>query len=427
MTVSGRGATRTLDEQIDAAVMLAQPLQPLQLPLSAAHGCVLAADVTASRSVPSFPTATVSGYAIDAGTAVAVQSGHTASLEVVDSLRPGFESDFPVTARQTVYLTSGSMVPASCTAVVDRPEKVPRRLSGHSCVVDITDRIEPGSGIALPGSHLFRDEVVVPAGTTLTDRAVAAVVAAGRARVSVFPQPRVLIVTVGDELVQIDEELSVGLVHDAVMPMLLSAVTAAGGHSVRSVPVRRDSKSLATALVDEVARADLIVVLSTVSAGREIDELVPEALAQLGGDRVEYCRVEPGEWIGVTQICPGGVNDDRVPLVVLNRQELAAYVGFELVVRPMIAAMAGRKQIYRRLESATLTQSLEESDGTPRLLPAQTTVDPTSGELLVQPMRESVDSASLWLYRADSIMIIPADVASLAPGDSVALIDLAES
>ena len=42
------------------------PLAPLELPIGAAHGCVLAADVSAPWPLPSFDNSAMDGYAVRA-------------------------------------------------------------------------------------------------------------------------------------------------------------------------------------------------------------------------------------------------------------------------------------------------------------------------------------------------------------------------
>lgn len=420
---------RSVEQQVQAALALARPLEPLALTLGDAHGCVLAADVKAAYPVPAFPTATVDGYAVNAALTTGV--GHRAgsgatgrSFDVVDWLRPGFTTDQPVSGSEAVYLTAGTMVPASYTAVVGAGIEPPEQNTGRFAhrVIDIRDSVKAGSGIALAGSLADRDDVVLRAGTVLTDRAIAAAAAVGRSRVSAHPQPRVVIMTVGDHLIETGQELVDGLVHDATSAMLLSATRAAGAIAFRGGPVQRDPAALAVALEDQCVRADLIVILSAVEDDDSIEDVVVQALRACGEPEIDFARISPGTRIGLTTAGP-----DAVPVVTMDAALLSAFVGFEVIVRPMIAAMAGRRDVFRNTERAVLDSTLTAGPTASAFLPSQTVTDPLTGELRVTPMRESPQSASLWLYRADSIMIIPADVTSLLEGDAVTIVRLSQS
>jgi len=302
------------------------------------------------------------------------------------------------------------MVPPCCTAVVDS-------------VVDVRDWIEPGLGIAVAGSYAAPNDVVLPVGTVLTDRAIAAAATVGRSRVRAHPRPRVVIITVGDHLVEVGEVVVDGLVHDATSVMLLAAARASGAVAFRGGPVRRDPAAIAIALEDQYVRADLIVILSGVDDTDDpTKDVVVQALRLLGEPEIEFCRIDPGTRIGLTTVGP-----EAVPLVTMDSDALCAFVGFEVMVRPMIAAMAGRQNGSTDVECAVVTSSLTSLSADTTFLPSRTEADPITGELRVEPMSESAHSASLWLYRADSIMIIPADVTSLAEGDEVAIVRLSES
>ncbi|NQU36717.1 MAG: hypothetical protein HQ526_03865 [Actinobacteria bacterium] len=437
---------RSLEQQVAAARVLAQPLPPLQLPLGAAHGCVLAEDVTAAYPVPAFPTAIVDGYAVNttppAGVTSRYRSGaelSNASFEVIDWLRPGFMTDQPVLFMQAVHLTTGSMVPKSCTAVMatdidltvqgESSEattdslRAASALDAFEAVVDIRDSVEPGAGIARTGSYVAPDDVVLPAGTALTGRAIAAAAAVGRSRVRAHPKARVVIITVGDQLLDADRAIIDGLVHDSTSEMLLAAARAAGAVAVRGGPVPHDPVAIAIAVEDQCVRADLIVILSSVGSSREAgDEAVIESLGRLGAPETEFCRIDPGTRIGLTTVGP-----DSLPVVMMDCGALSAFVGFEVVAKPMSTAMSGRSHESPNVELATLGSALVAPPMVPGFVPARTGMDVGTGKLRVEPIRESAHSASLWLYRADSIMIIPADATSLVEGDVVEVVRLSGS
>jgi len=421
---------RSVEHQIQAALALAEPLESLTLTLGDAHGCVLAADVQAAYPVPAFPTAAIDGYAVNA--ALTIRAGHrgdagmpTRSFDVVDWLQPGFTTDQPVVGNEAVHVTAGTMIPATCTAVVGAGTNPPGQSTAQfaRCVIDIRDAVDVGAGIASAGSLAGCDDVVLPAGTVLTDRAIAAAAAVGRSRVSVHPQPRVVIMTVGDHLIDAGQAIVEGLVHDATSAMLLSAARAAGAVAFRGGPVQRHPDAISAALEDQCVRADLIVVLSAVESDDDVaEDVVVQALRVSGEPDIDFCGISPGSRIGLTTAGP-----DTVPVVTIESGALSAFVGFEVIVRPMIAAMAGRREVFRSVERAIIDSTVADVPPKPTFLPSLTTTDPLTGELRVQPMRESAQSASLWLYRADSIMIIPADVTSLLEGDEVTVVRLSQS
>ena len=138
----------------------------------------------------------------------------------------------------------------------------------------------------------------MPAGTRLGDR-----VGSGRdrrARSSCrSPQPRVVVVTVGDELVDTTRALTAGLVHDSVSVMLTASGDQAGATTFRGGPSRRDEATLARTIEDQLVRADLIVVVGEDDGESEPgDGLVASALKAAGCEDLEYCQQSPDLQLG---------------------------------------------------------------------------------------------------------------------------------
>ena len=55
-----------VEEARDRLLARIEPLQPIELPLVEAHGCVLARDVSAERDLPEFASSAMDGYAVRA-------------------------------------------------------------------------------------------------------------------------------------------------------------------------------------------------------------------------------------------------------------------------------------------------------------------------------------------------------------------------
>ena len=60
---SGEGLL-SVEEARDKVLSQIEPLQPLELPLTDAYGCVLAKDVVAERDLPEFASSAMDGYAV---------------------------------------------------------------------------------------------------------------------------------------------------------------------------------------------------------------------------------------------------------------------------------------------------------------------------------------------------------------------------
>ena len=494
---------RSVEEQLQAAINLAGPLASLDLSLREARGCVVSEDVTATYPIPSFDVALVDGIAVKAESIRDASVANPTRLRVVDSVTPGYTSDFQVEAGQAVRVLAGTLLPKGADTVIALAETVSTS-SGEAAANDPSDlptvadievvadtadtadtdsegpesadgepessaeveveaklsrkerkllkrkhaaesaevaRVEAavaqhvaaggewvtvaaaqpvGTGVARAGSQRAEGAQLLAAGTRLGDRELATVAAGGHSRVAVHPEPRVVIITVGDELVDTTRALIPGLAYDVVSIMLVAAGEQAGATTFRGGPSRRDALVLARTVQDQLVRADLIVIAGEDESVTDPQEgLVASALRAAGCQDLEYCQLKPGPAIGV-----GTVGEDAIAVIAVGASALAAFVGFEVLVRPVIAALAGRKSLFRPVVRAKLTESLSSHAGIREFVPANVRFDDQGAHPLVGSIHEPAEEAALWLGTANGLVILPEDQPAKHEGDEVAVIRL---
>jgi len=500
---------RSVEEQLQAAIELASPLSSLDLSLREARGCVIAEDVTASYPIPGFDVALVDGVAVKAESIRDATSANPTRLRIVDSVAPGYTSDFQVEAGQAVRVLAGALLPKGADTVVaasvtvqsangeadagetldvaddeadtiieeagsesgedssiaeeseaddhtesgadvesdaDAEVKLSRKerkllkrqqaaesaevareeaaVAQHVAAggewVDVPAAQAAGSGVARAGSQRAEGAQLLPAGTRLGDRELATVAAGGHSRVAVHPEPRVVIITVGDQLVDTNRALIPGLAYDVVSIMLVAAGEQAGATTFRGGPSRRDALVLARTVQDQLVRADLIVIAGEdESHANPQDGVVASALRAAGCQDLEYCQLRPGPAIGL-----GTVGEDGIAVITVGASALAAFVGFEVIVRPTIAALAGRKSLFRPVVRAKLTESLRGEDGIREFVPANVLVDGGGGQASVGSITAPTEEAALWLGSANGLAILTEDESAKSEGDEVTVIRL---
>lgn len=286
--------------------------------------------------------------------------------------------------------------------------------------VAVTAAQVAGVGVALAGSQRAEGAHLLAAGTRLGDRELAVVASGGHARISVHPEPRVVIITVGDELVDTSRALTPGLAYDVVSVMLVAAAEQAGATTFRGGPSRRDALVLARTIQDQLVRADLIVIAGEdESVSDPQSGLVASALRAAGCQDLEYCQLQPGPVVGL-----GTVGEDGISVITVGSSALAAFVGFEVLVRPTIAALAGRQSLFRPVVRATLTESVAGTGGVREFRPGTVRLDAQGTRALVSAMHEPDEQAALWLTNANALAILPEDAAAKNEGDEVAVIRL---
>lgn len=402
---------RSVHDHLAAVLDAARPVPPLDVVLADAPGCILAEDVTAPVDLPPWPVAAYDGYAVrvlDVGVRGPRPTADV-TLPVVD--------DVPVTAPQRqrvvpgtcVLIAAGAPLPEGSDAVVplDRSDR------GRARVV-LRGGSEVGEGVRALGHDVPAGDVVLRAGVRLGARHLSVAAAAGRARVRVHPAPRVVVLTVGDELVEPGRARGDGAVHDALGHALVAAVQDAGATAVRVGPVGDDRARLREVIEDQLVRADLLVLAGGLSAGPW--DTVTDVLAPLGTVRFDQVAMTPGGRQGF-----GTVED--VPVVALPGLPVAAHVAYEVFVRPALRTMAGHADLFRPSVRAAVTRPWASPAGLRQFVPAQLVGSPTDG-YTVTPVGDPGSPALAGLAQANALAVVGEDTTVVRAGDTLACLVL---
>jgi molybdopterin biosynthesis enzyme len=138
--------------------------------------------------------------------------------------------------------------------------------------------------------------------------------------------------------------------------LLTTAVREVGAvaYRVHSIPDNEDQ--LQAVIEDQLVRADLIII----SGERHDDsfDLITRTLQKMGEITAAEVAIESSGRHNFGLIGP-----DKVPVVTLPGDPVAAYISFELLVRPMIRTMLGAATIHRPSVKARLEKGLERVAG----------------------------------------------------------------
>ena len=190
-------------------------------------------------------------------------------------------------------------------------------------------------------------EVLMARGMVIQPRHIAHIAKAGHGRVWVHPKPRVVIVTVGDDLGEPGE----GDFRPDVNGLALSAAaTAAGAAAYRVGPLRSDADTVRSSLEDQLVRADIILTACGMSAPDY--ELLTGVLTDIADMHYTKVAITPGGAQGY-----GTMGPDATPVFVLPANPDGALLSFELFVRPLIRRLMGHIMLTHRVFEATLTES----------------------------------------------------------------------
>ena len=385
------------------------PLGIESVPLSAARGRVLAADILAPVDAPGFDRASVDGFALRAEDTLGATDDAPGLLRVNPQvLTPGVPARDEVEPGMASVIATGGMVPRGADAVV-MVEQTDLR-DGLPLLVEVRRPAAPGAYVAAAGSDIGRGETLLRRGKVLSSREIGMLAAVGMGEVQVWRRPRVAIFSTGDEIVAPGGAIRPGQVFDSNAAILAAAVEELGGEPIRLGIVRDDPAALAQALDAALAAGDAVVLSGGTSKGA--GDLAHAAVARLDapGIVVHGVALKPGK-----PLCLA-VQRGK-PVAVLPGFPTSAIFTFHEFVAPVLRAFAGLPPERRRVVDATLPLRIGSERGRTEYVMVSLIAD-GDGTLAAYPTAKGSGAVTSFA-QADGFFIVPAGVGLVPAGSPV--------
>jgi len=395
----------SVEEHLARVLSVVRPLSPLDLGLLDAHGCVLTEDVVAAAALPGFDNSSQDGYAVRRDDVLGASPSSPVVLPVTGDVAAGPASPLRVQPGVCVRIMTGAMMPAGADAVVPL-----EWTDGGISSVRITRVPDAGAYVRRVGEDVAAGETVLTAGTHLGAAQIGLAAAVGRARLTVRPRPRVVVVSTGSELVEAGQALSPGRIADSNSPALTAAAIEAGAIAYLVGIVPDDPRTLASTLEDQLVRADVLVTSGGVSVGAY--DVVKEVLSRLGTVQFDKVAMQPGMPQGF-----GTIGPDATPVFGLPGNPVSALVSFEAFVRPALRKMLGATPLERPRVRAVASTTLRAPAGKAAFL--RVLLEVQKGAYVVTPVSGPGSHLLAGMARANALAIVPVGVEEIGAGQPV--------
>ncbi|CAB0546906.1 molybdopterin molybdenumtransferase MoeA [Corynebacterium diphtheriae] len=418
---------RSVEQQLALVTQSAVAPEPVRIAIAEALGLMCAEEVQASRALPSFDQAAIDGYAVRAvdvggerglGRPIDAPIGPIeTSLPVVGEVPAGSQRPLRLQPKQAVRVHTGAPLPTLSDAVIplEWTDCGRKRMTAHRPV-------RSGEFVRHAGDDIRPGDVAVSDGAILSPAHIGLLAAVGRSKVLVYPRPRMSVISVGHELVEIDREPSLGQVFDVNSYALAAAGRDAGADVHRVGIAAGEPRRLREIVESQLLRSEIIVIAGAV--GGSGSEEIRRILSDLGEIDTTRVAMHPGSVQGF-----GLLGENQTPVFLLPSNTVSSLVIFEMFIRPVVRMSLGKRSSQRRLVRARALNHVGSKVGRRGYIRARLMRDAQTQDYLVEGLGGANGAPAhllAGLAEANAMIKIPEDVNEVRPGDIVEVLFMSQ-
>ncbi|MDS1116739.1 molybdopterin molybdotransferase MoeA [Gordonia westfalica] len=377
---------------IGSAFLAARQRSSTLIPVRDGLGQLLAEDAHSKVDLPIFRNSQMDGFAVDVASVARVP----AELTVTAVLAAGWSGSAEHVPGAAERIMTGAAMPVGADTVIPIEDTEPADVDGR---IVVRSSRPVGAFVREAGSDIAKGSTVVPAGTYLAPRHLAAMACAGIESILVRPQLSVAVVTTGAELVAPGEQIGPGQIYDGNLVGLASCLIRDGArvaHAERSPDHPAELRKILDRIVGDV---DLIVTSGGISAGDF--EVVRETLSD---GTFRHVAMQPGGPQGIAVY-------EGTPVLCFPGNPVSTLVSYEVFARAVIREDAGLPAKART--TSRLTQPLTSLAGKRQFFRGKL------GDTGVTPVAGPGSHLVAAMASADCLIDIPEDNTDIDEGAEV--------
>lgn len=370
------------------------------VPIEQALGRVLAEEVMANRDQPPYDVSAMDGFALRSADAASAP----VALQVIEDIKAGDMPGKTVQAGQCARIMTGAPVPQGADAVI-RVEDTQMLADGR---VQINVAVKPRNDIRDRGENMRLGDVVLGDGTAITPGVVGMLAMVKCAQVEVFRQPRVAILSTGDELEGLNDPFDANKIPDANSYALMAQVQALG-IMPDLLGIARDEPEHLKEMLLRGLHYDVLLVSGGTSVG--VHDYVRPTLEALGV-QTKFWRVEmkPGHPMAF------GV----APLTWvfgLPGNPVSSMVCFEEFVGPALRCIMGHRKLFRRTATARLARDVKHKHSRTEFVRVMLAME--GDGLVATPTGDQGSGILRSMAMAEGLLVVPSSSKGIAAGEQV--------
>lgn len=320
-----------------------------EIPIENSNGRVVFEDIYAKIDFPPFDRALKDGFAIKSEDSFGASEENPKVLKVIDALEAGSYSKKTVENGLAVEISTGSPLPEGADSVLMFEYSLK-----NGDEVELYTSVTPTQDVGKKGSDVKDGNLLIKKDTVLSASKIGVLAAQGFTTVKVYKKPNISIISTGNELTELGEELKPSKIYDVNSYMIKNAVESIGANGTIKGIVKDDYDQLKSKILECLEEYDILICSGGTSAG--VGDVLKHVLDEIGEVKLHGIAVQPGKPTIL------GVIGEKL-VIGLPGNPVSSLVIFNVFVAPAIRSLLGLKESSLKKVEGKLTKRIHSAIG----------------------------------------------------------------
>lgn len=365
---------------------------------------ILAEDIFSPEDLPQFNKSVMDGYALRAQDTFGASETNPVILKVVGEVLMGEAPEISIQRNQAARISTGGVLPQGSNGVVMMEHT---ELKGDE--VTIYKALAPWGNVLRSGGDVSKGEKVLSKGNFLRAQDIGILVGLGIMLLKVYCQPKVAVISTGDEVVSPDIKPEPGQIRDINSYTLEAQVKGIGCVPVRLGIVKDDFSEIVEKINQGLKFCDLVLISGGSSVG--FRDITLKAISSFANSQIlaHGIAVKPGKPNIIARI-------QEKFVLGLPGHPVSSMVSFSLIAQKILEGLMGCKtKPWERRLTVQLTKPVVSSG---RKEYVRVALRRKGNKLLAEPILGKSSMLST-MVKADGLISIPLGCEGMESGQSV--------
>ena len=394
-----------VEEALEIVLNTVSPLAWEEVPIIEAADRVLYEDIVSNTSIPFSDDSAMDGYAIIADDTHGASRKNPVRLRIVGEMQAGGPGIGRGVSKGTaIRIMTGALMPEGADSVI----KLEDTEEEAGCV-KIFREVVRHENRRSAGESITKGERVLRKGDRLKSADVGILASLDYGVVKAYRRPTVSIISTGDEIAEIGEDIQTGQIRNVSAHTLYSEAKKYSALP-QYLGIAKDRLNDTKEVLLRALESDVVISTGGVSKGKY--DLVKKAYADLGIEILfERVRLKPGA------PCVFGRKGNKL-LFGLPGYPVPTLIAFIRFVRPALLKLMGAQKIRKPIVNAFLEKDIDSSR-IHHLLRGYFTI--RDNEFYVTTAGNQKPSVLRSMSAANCLISVPEDVVKVRAGERVAI------